>query len=246
MAKKDETKELVNWEEKLAGLAKDVAATERPSVSRISIRSGILSYEDTPYPENTLDCIVVNHCFENRWYDTDWDPDNIVPPRCFALAADKDSLVPHPNADAQAKTCAECPKSKWGSDPRPNSKGKACGEVRRLALIPFVPDITAEAILQAEIALMNVPVTSVKNWSNYVNKVGASYRRPPWAVITTIKVVPDQKTQFKVQFNPLGVLDDELLGALDAKRTSVVPVLTQPYEKPEPAEEGVAPDSDKY
>lgn len=246
MAKKDESTELVNWEDKLASEAKDVAATERPSVSRISIRSGILSYEDTPYPENTLDCIVVNHCFENRWYDTDWDPDNIVPPRCFALAFDKDSLVPHENADPQAKTCKDCLKSKWGSDPRPTSKGKACGEVRRLALLPYMPDITAEAITNAEIALMNVPVTSVKNWSNYVNKVGAAYRRPPWAVITTIKVVPDQKTQFKVQFDSPKALEDELLGALNTKREAVAAILTQPYEKPAPAEEGVAKDSDKY
>jgi hypothetical protein len=246
MAKKDETKELVNWEDKLAAEAKDIAATERPSVSRISIRSGILSYEDTPYPNNTLDCIVVNHAFENRWYDTDWDPDNIVPPRCFALAVAKELLAPHENADPQAKNCSECPKSKWGSDPRPNSKGKACGEVRRLALIPYMPDITAEAITQAEIALMNVPVTSVKNWSNYVNRVGAAYRRPPWAVITTIKVVPDQKTQFKVQFDSPKALDDELLAALNAKRDSVVPALMQPYEKPAEPEEGVAPDSDKY
>ena len=246
MAKKEESTELVNWEERLAGDAKDIAATERPSVSRISVRSGILSYEDTPYPDNTLDCIVVNHCFENRWYDTDWDPDNIVPPRCFALAFEKEGLVPHANADAQATSCAECPKAKWGSDPRPTSKGKACGEIRRLAIIPYNTELTPEMITEAELALMSIPVTSVRNWSNYVNKVGASYRRPPWAVVTTIKVIPDTKTQFKVTFDSPRALDDALLGALDTKRGSVVSALTQPYDAPGPAEQGVAADSDKY
>ena len=101
-------------------------------------------------------------------------------------------------------------------------------------------------VAEAEVAMMSIPVTSVKNWSNYVNKVGASYRRPPWAVVTTIKVVPDQKTQFKVTFDSPKALNDELLGALDTKRSSVVPALTQPYDPPGPAEQGVAEDSDKY
>lgn len=248
----DETegKELVNWEEKLAAEAKDVAATERPSVGTISFRSGVLAYGELIYPNNELDCVVVNQTFENRWYPGDWDPDNIVPPDCFAIDKDKEALAPHENSERpQAKTCADCELAKWGSDPRPGNRGKACGEIRRLAVIPYdAKNTTVEMITQAEVALMKIPVTSVRNWSNYVNKVGAAHRRPPWAVITKVKVVPDQKTQFKVIFDCPGTLPDDVLSALDAKRQSVIPVLMTPYDKPaaegEPTED--KPDSTKY
>ncbi len=242
-----ESKELTDWEGKLAEQAVAVAAKERPTVSSISLRGGIMSYEGDALPNNELKCIVVNHCFENRWYKGAFDPDNIDSPQCFAIALDKEELKPHANADAQTDGyCVKCSKNEWGSDPRPNSRGKACKEIRRLALLPYTLEIGPENIADTEMAILKLPVTSVRNWGNYVNKIGAGMKRPPWSVITMISVVPDQKTQFKVNFNCEGAVPTEMLTPLNDKREAVLSALTAPYDAPSEESEEAAPESDKY
>lgn len=241
----EESKELTNWEKELANQAVEVSAKERPQVSAISLRSGILSYEGTAYPDNQLDCIVVAHCLENRWYKGVFDADNIESPECFAIEFEQERMAPHPNArppliavkegettDVVTTTCKGCSKNEWGSDPRPSSRGKACKEIRRLAIIPYGDFLNPENVPDSEMAIIKLPVTSVKNWSNYVNKVGAGLKRPPWSVITNVKLVPDPKTQFKVIFDCKGAVDSAFLGALNAKREAVLPALTAPYDPP--------------
>ncbi len=158
---------------------------------------------------------------------------------------EKEELAPHSNANAQAEVCSKCGKNEWGSDPRPNSRGKACKEIRRLAVIPFTDQLTPENVAETEMAIIKLPVTSVKNWSNYVNKVGASLKRPPWSVITQIKVEPSQKNQFTVLFDCGGAVDAEFLQALNEKRESVLPALTAPYDPPTEGTEEVS-ESEKY
>ena len=58
-----------------------------------------------------------------------------------------------------------------------------------------------ESVAKAEVAALRPPVTSLKNYANYVQTLAASMKRPPIAVISEIAVVPDAKTQFKVNFN---------------------------------------------
>lgn len=241
-----DSKELTNWEDELASQAVTVSAKERPAVSQISLRGGIMTYESDAMPNNEMKCIVVNHCFENRWYEGAFDPDNIDLPRCFALALEKEELRPHENGrppmivpkegeegEPRLSTqCKGCPKNEWGSDPRPGSRGKACKEIRRLAVLPYTDTLNPDNVADTEMAVIKLPVTSVKNWSNYVNKVGASLKRPPWSVITLIKVVPDQKTQFKVLFDCVNAVEPAFLTPLNAKREAVMPALTAPYDAP--------------
>ena len=68
--------DLVNWEAKLAAEANEVATTERPSVSTISLRSGIIQYMGQPVPDNKLECIVLASLHENVIYADAFDPDN--------------------------------------------------------------------------------------------------------------------------------------------------------------------------
>lgn len=241
-----ESKELTNWEDELAQQAVAVSAKERPAVSAISFRGGVMTYEGDAMPNNEMKCIVVNHCFENRWYEGAFDPDNIDLPRCFAIALEKEELRPHENGRPPmivpkegepgephlATQCKGCPKNEWASDPRPGSRGKACKEIRRLAVIPYTDNLTPDNVIDTEMAVIKLPVTSVKNWSNYVNKVGASMKRPPWSVVTLVKVVPDQKTQFKVLFDCVSAVESDYLTPLNAKREAVMPALTAPYDAP--------------
>ena len=75
-----------------------------------------------------------------------------------------------------------------------------------------------------------MPVTSVKEWGKYVHGVAAEFKRPPFAVITTISAVPDDKTQFKVTWKCKGkVGDPEAVQALIAAHKADEKTIGFPY-----------------
>lgn len=223
--------EIVNWEEKLANDAKEIAAMERPALTSISLRSGMMSINSTPIPGNKLPCVVVASVVEHQYFDKPFDPNVKENPVCFALSSSRDDISPHPSIENPQSpgTCAECPKFAWGSDPK-GGKGKACKEKRRLALLP-ASAIKDGEILKAEMAVMTLPVTSVRNWGSYVNQIAAEYGRPPWAILTEISVAPHVKNQFEVKFNALGVVADQFLGPVNQRIEGALDVLLAPYEQ---------------
>jgi hypothetical protein len=92
-------------------------------------------------------------------------------------------------------------------------------------------------------ALMKLPVTSVKGWGKYVNQIATMYARPPWGVITTIKVKPHAKYQFTVEFEFKALVDDaEVLGGMMKREEEAVAILMQPFDISTDEEEG----SNKY
>jgi hypothetical protein len=206
---------------RLAAKAQNVAAAERPSVSKFGLKSGVLSYGGNPIPNNEVEVIVLTAVHRNTWYAGRYDPNNIVNPNCFSMSLSGEDMVPDKVVtDPPHSTCKGCPKSEWKSDPN-TLKGKACKESRRLVLIPatVLQDADpAAAVMAAELAIMDLPVTSGKNYSNFVNSLAAVANVPPYAAVTNIKVTPDAKTQFKVNFTPLNVVPSmEILDAIEKR-----------------------------
>ena len=234
-----ESKEIVNWEERLAQDAKAVAALERPAVSAVSLRSGVMSINDQPVPGNRLPCVVVAAVFENVLYTKQFDPNVVWPPDCFAQSLDGKEMHKHEVcADNEyGPACETCDMFKWGSDTRrPVSKGKACKERRKLAILPATAIADGE-IMKAEMAILSVPVTSVRNWGNFVNSVAAEYGRPFWAMLTEISVHPHVKNQFEVRFAANGVVSDKYLGDLSKRVQAGQELLMQPYDLTPPVEQ---------
>ena len=222
----------------LAGYAKADSAVERPKISKISFKSGMMSYMQQQVPNDSMDVILLSTAFRNTFYGGAYDPDNIVNPTCFAIKASRDGeaeMMPHPNvAEPIHPSCAGCPKNEWGSairDGKP-SRGKACKEGRRVLVIPagvLDADDPVQAIKAAEKAVFDVPVTSVANYGNFVNTLAATMNRPMWSVVTNLKLVRDMRTQFKLVFTPMRPINDsDLIRALqsmleDAERTVTIP-----------------------
>lgn len=120
----------------------------------------------------------------------------------------------------------------WGSDPKPNSRGKACKETRRLVLIPAASVGSVEECLKAELAILDCPVTSGKNYSNFVNGLAASANVPPWITITNISTERDPKTQFKVTFTPMSVVQDPaIITALRKRKDDALRLALTPYDE---------------
>lgn len=181
----------------LAIAADEETKHERPGVGSISLRSGVMQYMGEVVKGNEIDVVVVGHSVERALYTEAFDSDNITPPDCYALSETGVDMTPADNVQSpQHSSCDGCPNDEWGSG---RGKGKACGERRRLLVAPA--SILETGLEGAELAILKVPVTSIKNWAAYVTKLKSSLSRPAWSVVTKVSVVPDPKTQFKVNFD---------------------------------------------
>lgn len=226
----------------LAQAAKAVAATERPKISKLSFRGGILQYMKQEIPDNRMNVIIMASAQRNTWYAGAWDPDNIVNPNCFAIAlqrpGEKVVMVPHENVKEPVhESCEGCPKNQWGTamrDGKP-SRGKACKEGRRLIIMPAdALEAGAEGVKNAELAIADIPVTSVNNWAVYVNAVATTVNRPYWGVITTLELARHRTNTFEVKFTPIDVVEDEdTLRAIMARIEECDRLATTPFDETE-------------
>lgn len=231
------TTAIVKWDEALAARAQ-MAKKAEESVSTgsfISLKSGVMSYNGNPVPGNKLDVVVVDAILENHYFDGAYDPNTPQSPSCYAFGRDEDEMSPHEKVDEPfSEKCKGCPNNEWGS--ADTGRGKACKNVRRLAVIPAdALDGGAEGVEEAAIAYLKVPVTSVKAWAGYVNQLAAA-NKPPLAFVTEISVTPDAGSQFKVNFKAKESIEDgELIGALLAKAGVVEQTIAFPYQPVEEA-----------
>jgi hypothetical protein len=94
-----------------------------------------LMREDGDGPRGSIDIVIVkaNAQLSKTYYINGWDENNANPPDCAsANGIVPDAGVPH----QQSPVCATCPRNAWGSAPG-GGKGKACGDHRRLAVVPL-------------------------------------------------------------------------------------------------------------
>ena len=229
----------------LGAAAKDAAARERPSVSRISLKSGVLTYNGAAVPGNQMEVLIVAAAHRNVYYAGRYDPNNIVNPNCFALSENGDDMEAHevvpddnvpeddaasPRTEPATRTCQGCAMGAWGSNPQ-GGRGKACKETRRLLLLPADCLGDPAGVQAAEMAILDIPVTSVKNYANMVNTLATTINLPMWAVVTMLQVVPDAKTQFQVKMTPMRPAgQEEIIRALMKRRDEALRVALQPYD----------------
>lgn len=227
MAKKG--KAIQKWDAELAKYAAAASDKEQmPAGQFVGTRAGVLAVGGSPMKDNRMEVVILDFCLENALYEGKFDPDNPVPPVCFALNRDEDSMEPHDeSADKQHENCAGCPQNEFGSG---EGKGKACKNQRRLALIS-ADNLSAESVEDGDIVFMKVPPTSLKGWAYFVKALNSNYQRPPFGMITEISLVPDSKTQFKVVFSPIRPVPDAVMSAIMERRAELEEGLLFPYQK---------------
>lgn len=229
---------MVKWDEELANYATQAAETTATSTgSFIGTASGQFKVGGNPVPGNALDVVVLDHIFENAYYVGAYNPNDIQPPVCFAYGRGKDAQKTMRPDDAstekQSETCVTCRWNQFGS--AITGKGKACGNKRRLALITEDALESAERVEAAEVRYLKVSVTSAKVWDGYVQHNAEVLHKPPFALVTHIGMVPDAKTQFRMEFRLKQPIEDtDLFTALVAKHVRAAEEITFPYQ---PAQE---------
>lgn len=240
MAKKQGSTALAKWNEELAKHAAAAREVEKNvgGGNFIGLAGGRMKYKGAEIPGNKMNCIVVDHMLANLFYEGKYDPDNPAPPTCYAFGKDtegnavaEEEMAPHEQAaEPQSEGCYDCDQNQW-PDAKAKAQGdraKPCKNSRRLALIT---EGDMEDLQNAEIAYMHLPVTSVRAWAGYVRQCSDVLNKPPFAVVTQIELVPDSKTQFKVQFELVQTIDDgEAIGALLELHNKISKEIAFPFQ----------------
>lgn len=233
---------LTNYDAQLAAMAGEYVTMEESSAPGefFSLKGGQLAFAGDPIKGNRVGVIILDTVLENVYFEGEYDPETPQAPVCFAFGRTEAEMAPHDTVlDAgqmQAEDCASCRHNEWGTAKK--GKGKACRNTRRLAMVAagdfnkageFSPYDDIHEIIDGTLGFMKLPVTSVKAYANYVKKLGVTMKRPPCAVYTQITVVPDAKTQFKVQFSCLGLVGNDAVGEVLKKAGEVAQLIEFPY-----------------
>lgn len=244
MAKSKSTA-IMKWDEQLAKDAEAAAKMEQNAGGGqfFSMKSGVLSWQDAPLPNNEMAVIILDHIFETVYYEGDYDADNPQGPAAFAFGRDEQTLTWHKDSTKWAgELCRETEVCQWGTADK--GRGKAAKETRRLAMIPagnfdkagkFKMFDDIEHFESTPVGFMKLPITSVKGFAGFVKQTASTLRRPPHGLVVKVKVIPDQKSQFKVLFEALENVPNELMGAVMKRREEVMAVIDFPYQPNEEA-----------
>lgn len=223
-------KSMALWEEKLAALASAGAATAKTTgggYKSISTKGGVFTVDGEVAGEE-LDVVILGFTLENAYYTAGYDPDNPSNPVCFAFGDNAKTMAPIPEdvEELQNEKCKGCPQNEFGS--ADTGRGKACKNQAKLLVLD--PD-DLDDLENAEPRTLKVSVTSVAHLSEYVKTLEDKFKRPPLAFVTSVKLVRDPKTQFKMQFKMESTIEDgDQIGTLLDMHDAKIEDLRKPYE----------------
>lgn len=157
--------------------------------------------DDDEEAETRLKVIILktNKGVSRTYYEDAYEEGSDDPPTCYS----NDGITPAADAeDRQCKTCAACPHSQWGSRiTEAGKKGKACSEVKRLAV--------SQWLYPNEPMLLRIPPTSLKNWDNYTKMIRKRGVHPTH-VVTEIRFDPSVSHQV-LQFKVVGFVTEDMV-----------------------------------
>lgn len=233
---------VVDWEKEMEAQANAAVQMERKSGGGqfFSVKGGQLSFDGAPLPGNRVAVVVVDSIIEYLYYEGRYDPDNPDSPVCFAFGRDEDTIRWHENSlpEYAGQLCKDSDINQWGS--ADTGRGKAAKNSRRLAIIPAgVYDAKGNLTLfddedhfrKTPIAFMKLPTTSINGWAAYVKQVAGTLKRPPHGIFTEISVIPDQKTQFRVVFEGIEKVSNDLIKVMMDRNKEAMAIEPAPYEK---------------
>lgn len=260
--------DIVNYNSAYAAAAEQYAAEEQLTGGTfLTVRGGLFKFGDEDMGTQVA-VVIVDSVFENTFYEDKFDPDDPMPPKCYAFArgAEKDEMAPDPDMMAHEffeiqneDGCKTCPLNEFGS--ADTGRGKACQNRRRLAILPagfyvkqrgsrdFELDLIEDVdhYAKSEIAFLKLPVTSTKAYAKYVTALSAQHQRPPFGVVTRIYITPDGNDQFHLNFEMVDLLPEELAPVVFARNEEAQKTIITPYGPPQekPAKEARGADRTK-
>jgi len=207
--------------------ANEVAALQKrisaPSGDRITVTQGKTFKLPNGLEVDELECVIVDFVAANFYYDTQFDRNNIVPPKCFAIGLEPAGLVPSANSpDVQCEGgCAGCWANQFKS--APNGRGKACSNTRLLGVIPL--DADADTPIQ----ILKVSSTGLKSFDGHVATVASKYGMPIRGVATKVSFSDDEWASLRFSvIEALSTKDPLLAIAQSLKESTLTRLQVEP------------------
>lgn len=240
--KKATTTALIKWDERFATAASEAvktAAAVGGGGNFLSFKSGILSFqklqENTEKKNNAIEVIILDYVLENQWYYQPFDEKNPMSPSCYAFGRAQRDMVPHEDVENPVNPqCHGCPNKEFGTADR--GKGKACGDVMRLAMIRADEDIETAQIFYAKL-----PYFSTLEWVKYLKSLQDTSQRHPMCFVTELSATPDPQSQFRIHFKMESPIeeDNDVFEQIWNRHEEAMREIEFPYPKfdnsPEPA-----------
>ncbi len=198
----------------------------------ISIKGKVFTFKGEALAD-PLKVIVLDYCLENAYYDAEYDPEDPVPPACFAIGKEKkhEHLTPDETSPRQQhESCDSCEYQQWGSAEK--GRGKACKNNVRLAVISAdVKKLDAAYIEGAEVAFMRLPPTSVKHISGHITRLTERMGIPIFGAVTTLTFEESAATPVVIpSFETELANDDKLMNAIMDKRETIQDELQRVFD----------------
>ena len=173
-------------------------------------------------PAASIEVVIVKSSpvITKTYYIKGWEDGSNSPPDCFS----SNGITPDANAPhKQNPICKTCKWDAFNSRSQEGSKGKACQDNRRIAVVPS-KDIDNEAL--GGPMLLRVPPASLKELVNHAVKLDQK-GLPYFGVVTRISFDPN--SIFKLLFTPVRVLTDDEFNKILMLRddTRVVRILAE-------------------
>jgi hypothetical protein len=247
-------------EKRAAAAAKYVEQTRAaPMGDLLRVKGGLFMIGEDSVGDQ-LCVTVINSIYVNTYYSNKYIEGQADSPTCYAYGFGDEPMAPHPSMaehldyfQPQHDECQGCPMNEWGSSDK--GSGKACQNRVRLAVIQagqFLPrpksrdfdldlvDGTTkegqEHFRDADALTINLPVTSVKNWNEYVRKL-AELGEAPYGVATRMYVKPHPKFQYTVEFEMLEQVANEAFDITQQRCEATLATMATPYKPPRPEDE---------
>lgn len=214
-----------DWEKELIEHAEDATAYGGGGVSYISTKGGKLTYNGQVLKQ-PIDVVILDVVRENSFFKGDFDPDSPVPPDCFAVGRDEESLAPPAELKTkESDTCASCWANAFGSAEK--GRGKACKNTLRLGILP-ADNPKPTVLSEAEPALIRVPPTSLKVFAKYAKLLRGAMNRPPFGVISEMEIVDDATNLWRFDFKMKAPIGPDVGAVVKAKRAAIADDMIRP------------------
>lgn len=199
----------------------EIAKAPATTGNVISFRGGTMTLNDQPLG-NELQVIILAAQFERSYYPGAFTPGEAVVPSCYS----RDNIAPAEEAAYQQSD--ECKGCRWNEfETAREGTGKACKEGLKLAMVAAetAGGEGTPVIAQARLSVLNAKairqdLNGIQAQPNIDHTVQA---------VCTLKVVPDQRSQYKASlifdgYTPADVVD-KLVGLIEP----AVELLNEPY-----------------
>ena len=181
-----------SWDQLLHDQAVAQAARKSKNIgggNKISVRGKGFTFQKLALG-NPLELVIVNFSYTNQYYDTPYNPDQYVPPACYAKSMTEDELAPFANSpkaqgsatpDEAGESCTGCWANAFGSAAQ--GRGKACSN--RVSLVVIDP-----AGVVKEACLLEVAPKGLKNFFGYQSRLEKVEKLPLFGVTTLVSFSP--------------------------------------------------------